>query len=141
MYDPVLKLAIEFSSGRYHSNREDTDKRKLQYALSQNIRLIRVWQLPSEKQTGKLNKDEYVIPAKSSINGVPDLNIIIDDICQQYSLDKNLIDRQSASNQAFLRTNKNPPEGESLKDLYPDICRDWDYSKNGVIKPEILHSS
>lgn len=138
IYDPALKLAIEFSSGRYHSNREDTDKRKLQYAVSQNIRLIRVWQLSSVKQVDRLNKDEYVIPAKSSINGVPDLNIVIDDICEQYKLNQNLIDRQLASNQAFLRTNKIPPAGESFLDQYPDLCRDWDYSKNGVIRPNMI---
>lgn len=87
MYDPASRFAIEFSSGRYHSDKQDSDEQKLQYAVSQNIKLIRIWQLPSVKQVDKLNDDEYIIPAKNSINGVPDLNIVIDDICQQYNLD------------------------------------------------------
>lgn len=139
MYDPILKFAIEFQSGDYHSNRQDADKRKLQYALSQNIRLIRIWQLTSVKQVDRINKDEYVTPIRSSISGVSDLNIIIDDICKQYDLDQSLIDRKQAQDQAFIRTNKEPPAGESLFDLYPDICRDWDYSKNGVIRPEMIY--
>lgn len=138
MYDPASRFAIEFSSGRYHSDKQDSDEQKLQYAVSQNIKLIRIWQLPSVKQVDKLNDDEYIIPAKNSINGVPDLNIVIDDICQQYNLDQSLIDRKQAQDQAFIRTNKNPPIGESLLDKFPDLCRDWDFNKNGVIRPELL---
>ena len=139
MYDPILNFSIEFQQGWYHSDKQNTDEQKLQYALSQNIRLIRIWQLHSEKQVSKLSDSEYLVPVTSSINGTPDLDIIIDDICQQYNLNQSLIDRQAASNQAFLRTNKIPPAGESLKDLYPDLCRDWDYNKNGVIRPEMLY--
>ena len=138
MYDPFLKFAIEFSQGMYHQSRIDEDENKLEYALSQNIRLIRIWQLNSEKQVSKLKNDEYIVPDKRSINGVPDLNIVIDDICKQYKLNQSLIDRQAAQSIAFLRTNQNPPEGQSLKDQYPNLCRDWDYSKNGVIRPEML---
>lgn len=138
MYDPILKLAIEFSSGRYHSDKQDSDEQKLQYALSQNIRLIRVWQIKSEKQVRKSNNDEYIVPDKSSINIVPDLNIIIDDICEQYGLNYSLIDRKQAQDQAFIRTNKKPPAGESLLDQYPNLCRDWDYKKNGIIRPEMI---
>ena len=138
MYDPTLKFAIEFNSGMYHSDKNDTDEKKLQYALNQNIRLIRIWQLNSEKQVDKLNNDEYTIPVKSSINGVKDLDIIIDDICKQYSLNYSLIDRKQAQDQAFLRTNKTPPVDKILLYKFPDICRDWDYSKNGVIRPEML---
>lgn len=140
MYDPILRLAIECSSGIYHSDKQDTDKQKFQYALGQKIRLIRIWQLSSVKQVDKINKDEYAIPESSSINGISDLNIIIDDICKQYELDQSLIDRKQAQDQAFLRTNKEPPAGESLLDKFPDLCRDWDYNKNGVIKPEMLYS-
>lgn len=138
MYDPALKFAIKFNSGNNHVGKQDLDNNKLQYALGQKIRLIRIWQIHSEKQVSKLNKDEYIVPNKSSINGVPDLDIIIDDICKQYKLNQSLIDRQAASNQAFLRTNKTPLAGESLLDQYPDLCRDWDYNKNGVIRPEML---
>lgn len=138
MYDPALKLAIEFSSGTYHWNKQDSDEQKLQYAISQNIRLIRIWQLLSEKQVSNLNKDEYIVPDKSSINIVPYLDIIINDICQQYGANYQLIDKQWAQNQAFIRTNKKPPAGESFLDQYPDLCRDWDYNKNGVIRPEML---
>ena len=141
MYDPVLRLAIEFNSQNNHVNKQDVDKQKFQYATDNNIRLIRIWQLTSVKQVDKLNDDEYIIPAKNSINGVKDLDIIIDDICKQYDLDQSLIDRKQAQDQAFLRTNKNPPEGESLLDQYPDLCRDWDYNKNGVIRPEMLYHS
>lgn len=139
MYDPALKFAIEFSSGMYHSDTQDNDERKLQYAISQNVKLIRIWQLKSVKQVDKLSDDEYIIPESSSINGVPDLNIIIDDICQQYALDQSLIDRKHAQDQAFLRTNKNPEPGKSLISIYPDLCRDWNYDKNGVIHPEMIH--
>ena len=138
MYDPALKFAIEFNAENNHQINRDSDEKKLQYALSKNIRLIRIWQILSVKQVDKLNKNEYIVPHKNSINIVPDLNIIIDDICQQYNLDQSLIDRKQAQDQAFIRTNKIPPAGESLLDLYPDICRDWDYNKNGVIRPELL---
>lgn len=141
MYDPELKLAIEFSQGRYHQGRQDADEKKLKYALDNNIRLIRVWQIHSERQISRINNNEYIIPHKNSINGVPDLNIIIDDICEQYNLDQSLIDRKQAQDQAFLRTNKNPPAGQQLIDVNADMCRDWDYNKNGVIKPDMLYSS
>lgn len=139
MYDPKLKLAIEFNAEHSHIVKKDSDERKLQYALSKNIRLVRIWQILSEKQTSRLNNDEYIVPDKSSVNIVPDLNIIIDDICQQYDLNQSLIDRKQAQDQAFIRTNKIPPEGQSLKDQYPNLCRDWDYTKNGVIRPEMLN--
>ena len=136
MYDPASRLAIEFN-GPYH-NKDSTDAEKLQLAINNNINLIRVWQYNNGKRLDLTDKNNYIIPASNSINNVPYLDIIINDICMQYGADYQKIDRQLASNQAFLRTNKTPPLGESLLDLYPDICRDWDYSKNGVIKPEML---
>lgn len=138
MYNPKLKLAIEFNAEHSHIDRQDIDKQKLQYALSKNIRLIRIWQLTSVKQVDKLNNNEFIVPNKNSVNIVPDLNVIIDDICQQYNLEQSLIDRKQAQDQAFIRTNKTPPAGESLLDQYPDLCRDWDYSKNGVIRPNMI---
>lgn len=136
MYDPILKLAIEFN-GAYH-NKNSADDKKQQLAISNNINLIRVWQYNNGKRLELTDKNNYIIPASNSINNVPYLDIIINDICMQYGADYQKIDRQLASNQAFIRTNKTPPAGESLLDLCPDICRDWDYSKNGAIKPEML---
>lgn len=138
MYNPHKNYAIEFSQQFFHSERIDPDEEKYQFCMNNRIRLIQIYQVHSEKQVRKINDDEYIIPAKSSINGIQYLDIIINDICKQLGLSMSLIDRQLASNQAFIRTNKIPPEGESLKDLYPDLCRDWDYNKNGVIKPEML---
>ena len=141
MYNPHKNYAIEFSQQFFHSERIDIDEEKYQLCLNNKIRLIQIYQVHSEKQVRKINDNEYIIPAKSSINGVSDLNIVIDDICEQYSLDQSLINRKQAQDQAFIRTNKIPPEGESLLDKFPDICRDWDYSKNGVIHPEMLKSA
>lgn len=87
MYDPKLKLAIEFNAEHSHIVKKDSDEKKLQYALSKNIRLIRIWQLTSDKQVSKLNDNNYIVPHKNSINIVPDLNIVIDDICEQYNFD------------------------------------------------------
>lgn len=137
MYDPKLRLAIEFN-GAYH-NKDGTDDKKLQLAISNNINLIRVWQYSRGKKLDLTDKNNYIIPDNSSINNVPYLDIIINDICIQYGADYQKINKQWAQNQAFLRTNKTPPAGESLLDQYPDLCRDWDYSKNGVIRPEMLY--
>lgn len=136
MYDPASRLAIEFN-GAYH-NKDGTDDKKLQLAINNNINLIRVWQYRGGKKLDLTDKNNYIIPDNSSINNVPYLDIIINDICEQYGADYQKINRKSASNQAFLRTNKTPSAGESLLDQYPDICRDWDYNKNGVIRPELL---
>lgn len=137
IYDPASRLAIEFN-GAYH-NKDRADNKKQQLAISNNINLIRIWQYSRGKKLDLTDKNNYVIPEDSSINNVPYLDLVINDICQQYGANYQLIDRQSASNQAFLRTNKNPSSGESLKDQYPNLCRDWDYSKNGVIRPEMLY--
>lgn len=136
MFDPSSRLAIEFN-GAYH-NKDGTDDKKLQLAISNNINLIRVWQYREGKKLDLTDKNNYIIPENNSINNVPYLDIIINDICQQYGADYQKIDQQLASNQAFLRTNKTPPAGESLLDQYPDLCRDWNYSKNGIIRPEML---
>ena len=133
MYDPVSRLAIEFN-GAYH-NKNSADAEKLQLAINNNINLIRIWQYNNGKKLDLTDKNNYIIPDNSSINNVSYLDVIINDICMQYGANYQLINRKLASNQAFLRTNKTPPEGESLLDKFPDICRDWDYSKNGVIKP------
>lgn len=136
MYDPASRLAIEFN-GAYH-NKDGTDDKKQQLAISNNINLIRVWQYNKGKKLDLTDKNNYIIPDNSSINNVPYLDIIINDICEQYGADYQKINRKQAQNQAFIRTNKTPPAGESLLDQYPDLCRDWDYNKNGVIRPEML---
>lgn len=137
MYDPKSRLAIEFN-GAYH-NKDGTDDKKLQFAISNNINLIRIWQYTKGKKLELTDKNNYIIPASNSINNVPYLDIIINDICMQYGVDYQKIDRQLASNQAFIRTNKTPPAGESLLDKFPNLCRDWNYNKNGVIRPEMLY--
>ena len=136
MYDPASRLAIEFN-GAYH-NKDRADDKKLQLAISNNINLIRVWQYNKGKKLDLTDKNNYIIPNESSINNVPYLDIIINDICTQYGADYQKINRKQAQNQAFIRTNKTPPAGESLLDQYPDLCRDWDYNKNGVIRPEMI---
>lgn len=140
MYDPASRLALEFN-GPYH-NKDSTDAKKQQLAINNNINLIRVWQYNNGKKLDLTDKNNYIIPDNNSnINNVPYLDIIINDICQQYGADYQKINRQWAQNQAFIRTNKTPPQGESLLDQYPNLCRDWDYSKNGVIRPEMLYTS
>ena len=139
MYDPASRIAIEFN-GPYH-NKDSTDDKKLQLAINNNINLIRVWQYRRGKKLDLTDKNNYIIPDNSSINNVPYLDIIINDICMQYEADYQKINKQWAQDQAFLRTNKTPPAGESLLDQYPDICRDWDYTKNRVIRPEMIYPS
>lgn len=137
MYDPASRLAIEFN-GAYH-NKDGTDADKLKLAINNNINLIRIWQYKGGKKLDLTDKNNYIIPDNNSINNVSYLDIIINDICQQYGANYQLIDKLWAQNQAFLRTNKTPPAGESLLDQYPDLCRDWDYNKNGIIRPEMIN--
>lgn len=136
MYDPASRLALEFN-GAYH-NKDRADDKKQQLAINNNINLIRVWQYRGGKKLDLTDKNNYIIPDNNSINNVPYLDMIINDICKQYGADYQKINRFWAQNQAFIRTNKTPPAGESLLDQYPDLCRDWDYNKNGVIRPEML---
>ena len=139
IFMPELSLGIEYDGIAFHSSQEQIirDKRKNEYCKKQNIRLVRIKEARGYKYD-ELNviyrdvtaKDKYIELDKCIVKL---LNIIASDYSVNV-LDINVNTRNEEN--AIMSKYKN-----QIKKHKDYIYKQWDYSKNGLILPEMLSES
>lgn len=134
VYAPDYKIAIEYDGKNWHRNKKrDLDKNKL--CEENNITLLRIREdgLP---KLDDYSMDYYYTPDSKYIN----LSNIIKKILMIHFniLDNNIdINRDRINIYELLYRSK---KENSLINKYPEIAKEWNYEKNGKIKPENVYS-
>ena len=127
IYIPSKKIAIEYDGGFWHQNKARKDLLKNQKCHTDGITLYRIREgLPSLNDTSI----DFVVQERQN-----DLSSIIKTILAEIletsidvNLERDFIDIQNL--REFME------KQNSLLSIRPDIANDWNYKKNGKLKPE-----
>ena len=125
VYIPSKKIGIEYDGSFYHENKKDSDLKKNKLCRENNISLYRIREnLPKLRSSSK----DIVYHKDSELN-----NAIHDLIFDIYGKDIDVDvdrDRQKIEKNRYIADKEN-----SLAILYPEVAKDWDFEKNGDLKP------
>lgn len=136
VYIPSLQVGIEYDGLYYHNSIKSAKKeaRKNRILEVDGIRLIRI----KESTAFKVVDDTiFVVPTKNYDYLKDAINIIITKIglCEEIDIDP-IRDRMQILEQYVVNEKKN-----SIVQRMPNVAKQWDYKKNGTIKPEYIRAS
>ena len=151
IYIPSIRLGIEYDGAHWHRTQKEHDREIQKYEIckSHNITLHRVKEKIVEWNdvadgiyfiNNRRDKKELTQVIQAIINSIdPEVNIwtrknpfkIMSDTIVDLERDANEI-------RSYLI-----PIPYSISDLRPDLVEDWDYEKNGTLRPEMfgIHSN
>jgi len=136
IYLPELSIGIEYDGSYFHNSKykHNADLKKDAFFKKEGIRIIRV----KESSENKIDGDViYNIPKPDYSN----LQYVINALVVLLSFENSIIvdidkDRTSIYEQYIFLEKEN-----SIKVKAPNIVLQWDYEKNGMIKPEFIRYS
>ena len=127
---PDKNIAIEYDGVAWHKD-NPWECVKNQLCIQKNIQLIRI------REEGLSKTSDCICITREHTNTRKSLNKCIIEVLQKllgedcfFDID---VDRDSA---LILNQFVNKKKKLSLSTKYPQIAKDWDYSKNGSLKPE-----
>ena len=133
IYIPSKKIGIEYDGSNWHSNTINKELKKYNICKKKQIFLIRI------RETGLSNKrkncDKY-FKTKFVDKNYDDLTITIEEVLKflnkeiSVNVSRDYYEIQSM----YLKTRNN----NSIAQLYPLVAAEWNYEKNGLIKPEMV---
>jgi hypothetical protein len=137
IYMPDFNLGIEYDGAYWHNGKESKDNLKIDRLCEKGIRLIRIRQVPLELlSTFDIchNKNQSIFGLiKSLLNKMEGMSVVNE-------RSKNYQNRKTFMND--VEYNKSvarmplPNIGNSLLEKFPEIASEWNYEKNGALKPE-----
>ena len=136
IFIPSLKVAVEYDGNHWHKD-VNKDKQKDDLCYKNNIILFRIREEKCPEFISNSFKIKY---------GQNEKNITLDDAINElfkqinklFSLDINPdidVDRDYSIIMAKFITNE---KDNSFAKIRPDLVKEWDYEKNGNIKPEFV---
>lgn len=136
IFIPSLNFGIEYDGEYAHKDRKQSEKKKNSIIEARGIYLLRV------KETKKNQKDtDKVIYCKPNSNNrflEEVLCKIQNIICSRYNIEIDFCadisrDRITIEEQYMFSVKKN-----SIVSYLPEVVKEWDYEKNGLINPEFV---
>ena len=130
IYIPSIKCAIEYDGMYFHGEgREQRDLKKDEDCKKQGIKLIRIRDYGLNATEGAINIIRNGRNNKDLNNVIKELLSIINN---QILVDVN-VDRDSGEIRAQYYELL---QEESVEQLYPQLCKEWNYERNGLLTPE-----
>jgi len=140
-YIPDYRLAIEYDGYPWHQAKKDKDRNKERILDKNNVLLVRV----RDERLEKLRYDDLLIPKE--IKNVSTIKKILRAIKQRVHLDNEHLNKidvylsarsfQNESEFNFLMSQrKTALPGRSFVEICPDAAKEWDYERNGELRPE-----
>jgi len=136
-----INLAVEYDGVRFHKNKVSKDKIKKAKIKNMNINLINV----REKPLKKIFNDDVLIDYRKSYSENFRLflkNLITHDFVQKNQkkiITKYLSDNEQKNEKLFIKLLSylsTALPGNSLKDKFPEIAKEWHPTKNKALTPE-----
>lgn len=150
IYIPDIKLGIEYDGVYWHKKAviHEREKRKYDICKKNGIKLLRVRE--KEIEENKFPAADYSIIIPGDENVTDALNHVIQLVLAEIDLQSNYwtrknpyhfwsdinvnIDRDKYEIFAYL----NAPVKNSVFDVAPELITEWDYERNGKLKPEMI---
>ena len=140
IFIPTLSLAIEYDGFAYH--KEEFVKREMnkdKYLFKQNKRVIRIKEI--KEKVPKSYYKTYVIPCIYSYkydytNRV--IKKILSYIERNYKLKFDIDINLERDGIEIWQNNHKLDQKNNIAITHPEIAKEWDYEKNGSLKPEMF---
>lgn len=131
IYIPSIRTGIEYDGRKWHSNsKREIKKNKL--CQTNNIKLIRI------RESGLSTYNNCMNIIRDDNNSAESLNNCIQQLFKVLKTNKNIkvnTDRDAVKiYQNYIKSRKE----NNLAKKYPEIATEWNYKKNGDLKPEML---
>lgn len=144
IFIPSLSVAVEYDGAYFHHEKSDSDARKRGKLFENGITLFRVREEPLP-----LNGNDIRIQAGRERLTKGDLNALvtlIEQVRPQFASDCSAYCREDGfrAEEEYRRIISylpGPPEGDTLKDKYPSVGMEWNYSRNFPLTPDMFHAS
>lgn len=147
IFVPSIRVGIEFDGAAWHNTEELHQKERTKYQICQknNIKLIRV-----KERTGNEWRDvSDVTYTLHDRRNKRDLEVIIQVILDRMDPFSNMWTRKRINDihsrvHVNIKRDENAireyltPIANSLAELRPDLVKDWNYEKNGNLKPTMF---
>ena len=133
IYIPELMIGVEYDGGFYHRTEKSQrrDKEKQDYLESNGVRIIRIKEGDNNTLFGDVITFKYTAKLSELYWAINKLLSLIDN---EKSLDVDLDrDRQEIFSQFIFIEKLN-----SIVTKYPKIAAEWNYDKNGTVKPDAV---
>ena len=136
IYIPSLKWAIEYDGAKWHKkDRLKDEQKKYQKCVQQRIKLIRIREQMAE--LGSDISDEQIGIVR--LNGVENIEETIKYIIKHLNFSRKAIDINLGRDRIKILQNALSYEKKnSLANLNPPFLKEWNYEKNGKLKPEFF---
>ncbi|MBR3173717.1 MAG: hypothetical protein IKF24_04240 [Eubacterium sp.] len=132
IFIPELTVGIEYDGSQWHSTPDQIRREKNKYSICQNngVKLIRVKEKTRTEHEDYCDYTIYINPDPSneeltnaicSLATIVPLDLIID------------VERDKDEIELLVRSSLRE---SSLAYLYPEIASQWNYEKNGLLKPD-----
>ena len=133
IYIPSLSIGIEYDGERWHQN-VDKDLRKNKLCADQMITLIRIREPKCPILTDNIAVSIIMDNKKTGLyDALKNLFIEITKITNvQYQIDINLL----RDNTEIINLLEISGKKHGLNSVFPDIAKEWDFSKNGRLLPD-----
>jgi very-short-patch-repair endonuclease/uncharacterized Zn-finger protein len=138
IYIPFYDLGIEYDGSYYHKDKEFQDKNKNKVLAEEGIKIVRIRHHPlkpissldvihveTELTKEKLNQLMSTIKLLVDQNHIEKIN--------SYLLETEFVNQ--ALFQEYMSYFPDPFPENSLKHLFPTVCKEWNYEKNKPLVP------
>ena len=137
IYIPSLRWGIEYDGKAWHKeDKRISEQNKYKLCKKEGIKLIRI-----REQMAPLGSDisdeEFNIV---KFNDKENLEETIKDIIKRINFTRKNISINLNRDEKEIRSLYQGKIKDSLKDLYPDVAKEWHPTKNGLLKPENFYA-
>ncbi len=131
VYIPSIKVGIEYDGKVYHQgDKLITDQRKYNICKGNGILLIRIREITSYSPITRFDREIQIPDGRSKYLNYA-INNLLFHLGRIVEVD---VDRDRQEILTYLTA-----LDKSLMSEYPAIAAEWDYEKNGLLKPESFH--
>ena len=126
---PKFNIGVEYDGMRFHKEKKlSYDQRKDAELLSKGIKVIRV-----KEYKGAKPNDKYCVNANNYVNSLNEvISMLTSDL--GFAIDVDVKRDEQRIYEQYISI----PKTNSLTNKYPEIAKEWNYDKNGNIKPEMI---
>ena len=132
IFIPSLKIGIEYDGYFSHKGKTKKDAKKKTFLRSQDIRLIRIKEY---KKDDEQNGADFYIHERTTYETISEMiNAVILQLTQSNDISVDCERDQVKIKEQYIDSIKK----NSIVSEMPEIAFEWDYNKNGTIKPEFV---
>lgn len=131
IYLPEYKIGIEYNGIFWHKDKNNYDRRKVDFFADKNIRIVTIAEGNQNIASGDTIEYVYNSSNKDSLNWA------IQRLFELIGLSKVSIDVMNDASEIYNQYITIEKEN-SLASKYPEVAKQWNYEKNLSLKPEMI---